>query len=388
MRKAVLLFLFLAAMADVQSIGLAPAKSDISYTTAEQPSSFRILAETFPAKVLITTEGELGEYIRLEKESMIINGPETRISFNVKLPENLPPGERKGNIVVLEVPKDSGGQNNVVATIAIMHLVKVDVPYPGKYVTGKAFITNTKVDSPIEFTVALMNYGNEKVNSAKASIVIRGPTNEEIASFSTDEKSIEPNREITLNGVWNTPNAGNYNAEITVEYDGNTFDLDQGFNVGDLELAIEDIKVNNFKIGQIAKLDIYLRNKWNKPMKVEGRVEIFKKGKMISSFNTVPIDINEKSANIMEAYWNTEGMEVGEYDISVKAMYDSKVSERSFSSIVSIDNIQVKEYVSGKVTKDRDSNRTTLLIAAVIVLIGLNIALFVYINKKLRILNN
>lgn len=246
------------------------------------------------------------------------------------------------------------------------------------------YITNTKVDEPIEFKLGLINYGKEKVESTKATIVIKGPTNEELGAFFTDSKSIMQNSEETLSGLWQTENAGTYFAEATIEYDGHIFELNQVFNVGELELAIEDIKINNFKIGQIAKLDIYLRNKWNKPLNVNGRVEIFKKDKLVSSFNTLPVEIKDKSTAVMEAYWNTEGIETGEYDLSVKASYDGKTSEKTFSSVISLDNIKLKDYASGKVAAGKDSNRTTLLIIAVIVLIMLNISLFIYINKKLK----
>lgn len=376
--------IFIMVISNVYSLGLAPAKSDFEFKESSQESAFRIIVDDVPAKVLLTKEGELGQFINLEKEVLILDEKETWVKFKVNFPNNLPPGERKGGILVLEVPKDNGNENIVMAATAIMHQVKVNVPYPGKYVTGKMFITNAKVDSPIEFKMGLINYGSEKIEEAKATIVIKSPTNEELGVFFSDKKSIMPGNEEVLSGFWQTQNPGSYRAEATVEYDGNTFELEQNFNIGELELAIEDIKVNNFKIGQIAKLDVYLRNKWNKPLNVDGRIEIFKKDKLISSFNTLPVEIKEKSSSIMEAYWNTEGMETGEYDISIKASYEGKTTEKTFSSIVSIDNIKLKDYVSGNVAVSKDSGRTTILIIAVIVLIILNIALFIYISRRLK----
>ncbi len=384
MRRAIFVMVFILAISNVYSLGLAPAKSEFEFKEPMQESAFRIIVDEVPAKVLLTTEGELGQFIKLDKDILILTEKETWIKFSIDFPDNLPPGERKGGILVLEVPKDNGNENIVMAATAIMHQVKVNVPYPGKYVTGKMFITNTKIGSPVEFKIGLVNYGSEKINEAKATVVVKSPVNEEIGVFFSDKKTINPGNEEVLNGFWQTENPGSYIAEATVEYDGNTFEIEQIFNIGELELAIEDIKVNNFKIGQIAKLDIYLRNKWNKPLNVDGRVEIFKKDKLVSSFNTLPVEIKEKSSSVMEAYWNTEGMETGEYDISVKASYEGKTTEKTLSSIVSIDNIKLKDYVSGNVAVSKDSNRTTILIIAVIVLIILNIVLFIYISRKLK----
>ena len=77
----------------------------------------------------------------------------------------------------------------------------------------------------------------------------------------------------------------------------------------------------------------------------------------------------------MNAYWNTEGVDVGEYDISVKAQYDDKISEKTFTSVVSIDQIQFKEFSAGKVIGGGEGSNTTILVLAVLILIILNIKL-------------
>ena len=369
---------------NIYSLGIAPAKTTFDFApNTVKEGYFRIITDESPVKVVFTKEKELGKYIELENDVMILEQKETWVNFKLNLPEDLPPGERKGGILVLQIPKDTGQENVVMAAPAVVHLVKVNVPFPGKYVTGKLFITNTKVNDPVLFTLALVNWGKEKVENAKATIVIKGPTNEEVAVMHTDTVSISPNQEVKLLTTWQTENPGTYYAEVVVEYDGKTHKMSQSFNVGSLDLEIERIIVDNFKIGQIAKLDIYLRNKWNKPLNVEGRVEIFKDNDLVSSFNTIPVNILERSTGIMNAYWNTEGVDVGEYDISVKAQYEGKVSEKTFTSVVSIDQIQFKEFSAGKVI-GTESNNTTILVLAVLVLIILNIFLFIYIRKKLQ----
>jgi len=372
-------------VSNVFGLGLAPAKSTFDYkANSVKEGALRIIVDNVPSKVILTTEGELGQYIELDQEVLVVTETETWVKFKMKLPKNMNPGEQSGGILVLEVPKSTGDGNVVMAAPAVIHKVKVNVPYPGKYVTGKMYITNIEVNEPILFTLALKNFGIDDVDNAKATIVIKGPTNEEIGVLHTEEISINANTEGKLTGFWKTENPGTYFVEAAVEYDGKVFEMKEKFDVGNLDIEIENLLVNNFKIGQIAKLDIYLRNKWNEPINIQGKVDIFKDDKLVSSFNTIPIIVNEKSTSIMEAYWNTQDIEVGEYDISVKANYKGKTAEKSFNSIVSIDKIQVKDYVSGQVTGDGNNRRTTLLVLAVLVLIGLNIALFIYISKKLK----
>lgn len=378
-----ILALFLL-VSNVYGLGMAPARSRYEFqANSVEQGRFRIIVDDVPSQVTLQTEDELGKYIGLEKTVLVLNEYETWVDFTLNLPEELPPGERKGSILVSQQPLNQDKADVVYAVPAVKHQIFVNSPYPGKYLTGKLFISTAKSNEPIAFTIALANWGKESIEEAKAAVIVKGPTNEELAVLHTDSIGVVQGEETKLTAFWQTEYSGTYFAEVVVEYDGKIIELSQAFTVGSLEIEIERIQVNNFKIGQIAKLDIYLRNKWNQPLKVDGRVEIFKQNKLISTFNTVPVDIGEKSAAVMEAYWNTQGIEVGEYDIAVKAMYDGKTSEKTFSSIVSIDGISFKDMVSAQVVSSGNNN-TTILVIAVFVLIILNVFLFFYINKRLR----
>ena len=105
----------------------------------------------------------------------------------------------------------------------------------------------------------------------------------------------------------------------------------------------------------------------------------------MSSFNTIPVEVKEQSSDIMEGYWGTEGLSVGEYDITIQASYEGKTSEKTITSIISLDDVTFKEFdVTGRVVKGNESKRSTFLIISVFILILMNLALFIYINKKLK----
>ena len=109
----------------------------------------------------------------------------------------------------------------------------------------------------------------------------------------------------------------------------------------------------------------------------------------MSSFNTIPIDIDEQSSAVMEGYWSTEGLEVGEYDVTIKASYEGKTSEKTVTSIISLNDVVFKGFdVTSRVVKGNESKRTTFIIIFVFILILMNIALFVYINKRINNNNN
>jgi hypothetical protein len=369
----------------VGAIGVAPARSTFEFSPDSVfEGKFRVIVDEVPAKILITAEGELGQYIELDKETLIVDQRETWINYKIRLPSDMYPGERAGGILAIEVPRDTSREKVVMATTAVMHQVRVNVPYPGKYLVGKFYITETQVNRDIMFTLAFANWGKEKIERARAIITIKGPTNEELAVIRTGEVSIEPNKETKLQATWKTEYEGAYYAEAVIEYDGKILEISEPFRVGDQSVEIETIEVRNFRLGQIAQLDILLRNKWNQPLNIDGRVEVYKNNKLISSFNAMPVTLQARSTSMMSGYWNTEKVEPGEYDALVKITYGGQTTERAFSSLVSVDSIQFRNMISGEVTKGKNVGGTTLLVIIVFVLIIVNILLFIYINKKLR----
>jgi hypothetical protein len=378
--RFILAILFLILASQVYALGVAPAKTTVMFEPGTmKEGKLRIILDTVPKQITLKTEGELGKYIEIEKNNFVAESTETWVTFKINLPNELPPGERNGGILVSETPV--GNENDVLYAVpAVVHKVITNVPYPGKYLTSKLFITNA--DKETTFTLAMMNWGQEKVEKAKATFIIKGPTNQELEVIHTEPVAVEPGKEAKLVSIWTTENPGNYLVEVALDYDGKIEEHSEIFTIGRLEIEIERIEVNDFKIGQIAKMDIYLRNKWNKPVKMDGRVEVTKNTKLISTFNTLPLLIPEKTTGTMEAYWNTQGIELGEYDVAVKVSYEGKTTEKTFSTYVAADSISIK--TTGQAVKKTGSQNTILLSVLVLALIIVNIFLFIYINKKLK----
>ncbi|NTV23367.1 MAG: hypothetical protein HGA85_03255 [Nanoarchaeota archaeon] len=381
--KLRLIFFLLICFGLVSGFGMAPARSKFDFASnAVLEGSVRIIVDEVPTKIVLVPEGFLGKYVQLEKEVFIAEEEETWVNFKINLPGDLPPGELQGGIVAMQVPKDTTQENTVMATAAITHQLRVNVPYPGKFLVGKPFIQPGEKGKPVIFTFAISNYGKEKIEKAVGSLEIKGPTNEVSARVETDKASVMPGETAQLVAEWTPENDGLYYMSAVVDYDSKLLELAEPFKVGGFLLELDRLEVNNFKIGQIAKVDIYLLNRWNEPVNVDSRVEVSKDGQRVASFNSMPAKIEPRSSAVVNAYWNTEGIEVGKYDFHVVVNYQDKTFERLFSSVVSIDKVTFSDRISGKVTENRQGS-LPLLGVAVVVLIILNIFLFIYINKKL-----
>jgi hypothetical protein len=400
--KGIVMILILLYIVDIShAMGIGPALNIIDFApNSQQELSFRIVNnENKEMKVAIYPQGELAEYIKLEKNIVEIKASESEkeIKYKVMLPEKLNPGSRAADLLVVELPVEETvlilGNKTVIfneqesmikATVSLIHQLIVNVPYPKKYVSGKLYIDKANVNETVTFTISLFNIGKESVKKAKAVIVIKAPTGEEIAVIKTNEISLNAQDESKLAGYW-TANVGNgnYYAEVIADYDGETFILAKDFSIGDLRIEIEDLKVDNFRLGTIAKFDVLLRSRWNEriPNIYADMQVIDKSGNTMADFKTNIVNLEPKSIGEVSGVWDTAGVEVGKYDVNVKVNYGNKTAEKLFQTIVSVDKIEVQESLTGQVISGKNTKRDSILILIVLILIGINIGWFVYFKR-------
>ncbi len=388
----------------VNAIGLAPSRNVLDFKpNLQKELSFRIInSENEDLRLAIYPRGELAEYVSLEKNIVTLNANEDEalISYKVKLPKELEPGLRQADILVIPIPQESTivvteegavvfdqQQGIVSAKIALIHQLRVNVPYPGRYLTGQLHISEANVNETAAFTISLFNLGKEDIEKIKATIIVKGPTNEEIAVIRTEETSIASQKESKLVGVWKANvGSGKYYAEAIVEYDGKTFLLSKVFYIGHQKIEIEGLRVDDFRLGTIAKFDILLRSKWNEPIpNVFANLQVIDKaGTILTDFKTSSIDMQPYQTAEISGYWDTQNVQPGEYDVNVKAHYLDQVTEKLFETVVSFDRIDVKEALAGRVVAGERIISDSVLVLIVLILIGINIGWFIYFKKRKR----
>jgi len=388
----------------VNAIGLAPSRNVVDFKpNLQKELSFRIInSENEDLRLAIYPRGELAEYVKLDKNIVTLNANEDEalISYKVELPKELEPGLRQGDILVIPIPKESTivvteegavvfdqQQGIVSAKIALIHQLRVNVPYPGRYLTGQLHISQANVNETAAFTISLFNLGKEDIEKIKATIIVKGPTNEEIAVIRTEEISINSQDESKLVGVWKANvGSGKYYAEAIVEYDGKTFLLSKVFYIGHQKIEIEGLRVDDFRLGTIAKFDILLRSKWNEPIpNVFANLQVIDKaGTILTDFKTSSIDMRPYQTAEVSGYWDTQNVQPGEYDVNVKVNYLDQVTEKLFETVVSFDRIDVKQAIAGRVVAGERIISDSVLVLIVLILIVINIGWFIYFKKRKR----
>ncbi|MFH1506098.1 MAG: hypothetical protein ABIE94_03890 [archaeon] len=408
----IMIILLLAG--SVSALGVAPAVQVIDYETGVRTMSFRIInKERVDMKVALYPTGELGDYITIEDELIDISSEdkEKTVYYKINLPKDLEPGIKDAGVIVVELPqKFARTEDNLIvtddtsvlfekkdkdtlvsATTAIIAKLQVDVPYPGVYAEATLYVSESDVDEKTTFTISLFNRGTEKIEPS-ATIIIKGPTNEEIARIDTGSTSIEAGKEGKLVGNWlANVEAGTYVAEAIVNYNGKLVKPTKNFVVGNKGIRIGDLIVNNFRLGGIAKLDVDIISEWNQKIEdVYADMQIMdQKGNTVSDVKTISMSIEPFSEETISGYWDTQGVNIGDYDVNIVLHYGGKTTAKLFETVVGVDSIMSKDTssLSGEVIGAEESPsdfKMSFLIMIVLILIGVNVGIFVYFKKFVK----
>ncbi len=385
--------------ASVSALGVAPARRVLQFEPGKLVSyDINILNSEAEDQILaVYTTGAMADYVSLDRSIIRMDKEDSgaSVKVNIKMPEDFDPGTAKTNILITKLPEDAGIKDdlesevfsgnldsNIGASIVIAHQLWVEVPYPGKYVKAKLRVQ--KFDGKPEFVVSLYSVGDEFINNIDARIEILGATFEELAELRTNSISLSSGNEGRISAVWDDAdvNAGVYRVRAIVEFDGQTLVLEDNFYFGEIDVEIKGLTVNNFRLGTVAKFNALIESGWNSNLEgVYGEFDVLQKGQVVSNFLTAPIDLGAYREENLVGYWDTEGFDVGEYDILVKVHYGGKVSEKLFDAVVSLDDIKISNGASGKVVgnSDGEGSRINLLIILMLGLLIVNGGLFFYI---------
>jgi hypothetical protein len=391
------LVVFGMGAANAKAIGLTPGRTTIDFEPgAEKTITFTIINnEHKEFNALVYVEGDMKEAVAIDKN--IVEFKETdnskEFQFRFRTPDKVDkPGEYWTKVVVMEMPAGMEAEKLegqvVIATTAVIHQVKVKVPYPGKYVDLELAINEAEPDGTAMFFVKIMNLGTEKVYKAFATLDILGPTNEKIDTLESEAIAVESKNtgELIIPWVVNV-NPGIYHAVVTVNYDGQVAKIEKNFGVGALRIEVLDVKVRNFVLGEIAKFEIEVENKWNQRIENVFAEMIInnEKGDHVASPKSASIDVESLQRATLYAYWDTQGIEKGVYDVKMILHYADKTAEKMLKTNVQLESIET-EFVGvtarAITAKGGAGPGADYLVPLVLILIMINAGWFFYFRRK------
>lgn len=376
----------------VLSLGVTPGKITIDFEpNMETTITLTVLnndQKDFTTLALV--DGDLKDYVTLENTRLDFKKEEgsKTLSYKVKLPGALNrPGTHQTMIKIRETKETAENDPiSVGASLEVASLLLINVPYQGKYARADFFISEGEAGEETVFAIPVENIGEENIDSINAQISIYSSSGEKLTTVNTDEKSVNTRNKRELVARWVAEKPGKYKATATLNYDGKTLTLEKEFVVGGFLLKLNDITVNNFKLGSIAKFQILVENIGSdvinsaySEMKLQNE-----KGQTIMNVESNRKDLTPDEEKELEAYWETENIEKGTYDGSITLKYDDKQKTRSIRTTVKDDSIDTEIMsITGMAVAPTTKPKNNAIIAVLIItLIIINIGWFVYFKRR------
>jgi hypothetical protein len=381
---------------NVSALGITPGRSTFDFTSgAEQTVEFSVInSEAQDLNLVVVINGELNKSIGISENSFHMNSneKEKKLTYVLKMPDELSPGLHTSEIIVLQLPgKSETSEAFMGAAIGVTTQIYVNVPYPGKYIDA-GFDAIGDGSEGITFVLPVVSRGELDIGKVRASIDIYTALNEKIASVNTNEISLASKKREELVAKWDSVKSpsGKYFAVATIIYDEETTRLEKEFTIGNRELELLQVEANNFQLGEIAKFEMLVENKWGEEIKgAYAQMNIFNKGgQVMADFKSATYDIPALSKKILVAFWDSVGVSKGNYDASVFLNYGKESKRKDFKLEV-LDN-KINVVGLGYVIKSAESNgegmssMTIVLITIIGVLVLINLIWFLVLRKKLK----
>jgi len=393
--KMILLILVLTllfTMNFVASLGITPGRTTVDFEEGlEKEIEIKILNNEHKnikvALMSMVSDEDLSGSITLFDDSIefLPSEGEKTLRYKINLPQNMKPGLHKGEIVAVQIPKGTGEETFVGATVAVVSQLYIYVPCPGKCIEADLNVLDTEQNSTATFIIPVKSRGKLGIGNLRANIDIYR-LNEKIATLETDSVELESGERTELSAKWFVDvSPGEYTAKVTVLYDGETESFEKLFTVGTKMLTIESIFVNNFQLGEIAKLQILIENRFNQELKnVFANLLVYNRGdQVMTDVKSAGEDIPALSKKELIAYWDTVGVEEGEYNGKLIVKYGEKSTDKNLVLKISENNLDVTGvgYAISSKGGTKGINITTILLILVILLLIVNLAWFVFFKR-------
>jgi len=382
--------LIIFAISYANALGITPGRTTLDFSSElNKKVDFTIInSEHKNMNIQVSVGGELGKYISLNEESLkMLSSEETRkASYEINLPQNLSPGLHTAEIVVMQLPEGSEkGRASVGAALAVATQVYVHVPYPGKYVKAELKVMGT--ENKKRFVIPLESLGNKEITDVEAEIYIYDLEGKELERLKTNKASLKSAEVKEIFAEWDVNiSVGKYKAKAVLNYDGEELLLEKDFEIGEMVLDLQQIFVNDFKLGDIAKFNMIVKNKWNQQIEnayAEMRIYDDKMNE-IDDLKSATYNIPAEMQTTINYYWDTENISKGLYNANIILYYSEKKTQQDLKLDVGSNTINVVGlgYVISSESKPNNSV-VNLLFIIIGFLVLLNLLWFLVLRKYL-----
>ncbi|MCK5449666.1 hypothetical protein KAI32_02275 [Candidatus Pacearchaeota archaeon] len=338
--------------------GVSPASYEIDFKpNLKQNFNFNFLFdEDIEAEVYVS--GDLKDYVKLDKKFLKGGG---RVIASIDFPSEIEiPGVHRIRIGAKQLASEGGG---IAIVSDVGGVIKVKVPYPGKYVGLEFKTSNANVGEDINLELIVSSMGKEDIYAHPILKIFN--SDGEIEQIDLGEKFIASTKSAEFLKKLSTVNykPGDYEVSAVVEYGGEKPVIASvPFRLGELRVEISNwTKV--FERDKINRFEIRIESLWNDPIEsLYASVEIVDYN---VQFSTPSISLEPWKKDILTGFFDARDIDEEKFKANITLFYDGHTT----SKIVDLE-----------FEKEFDSRLYVTLAIAVIVLIA--VMIFLMLRRK------
>lgn len=337
---SVLLILFSYSVA---AMGITPAVKTIDYEQGEvkevgfyiynnDQGSFDLRAEA---------KGDFLEMINLADEVIHVDKSseltpfKLYLNFSDEISESLKPGSYSAFLIITKIQQDSvSGDTAVTATASVSSRLVLNVPYPHKYIDVNLVMKEN--EEGVRFVVPVFNLGSEDV-TIKTSFQIFDE--DKIDEIIPDKINLPKGGQGKIGAGWkHTP--GRYGVKANIDYGAEPIIIKDSFEIGKPSIKLNQIYADNFRLGDVIKINLSLENIWNKEREVSCEtILLSEEGVKLSEHKSSNEVIEKYSHKDIESFIDTKDITEGRYDFRVKIYNNGLVHEENIEILIKDRNI-------------------------------------------------
>ena len=377
----ILLILLVIASSTAAAFGVSPARKHYDYAPHIEGHFTIVNVDRQNADIIIVPRGDLAEYVSLDQTVIRMRSDDdrVRVEYTLQITEDaIDPGENTIDFYILSESESRRVGDTMIATaMGIVSQAVINAPYPGTYIRARLDYDRQMKRAIIPIT----NLGSENIQELRADVSLIGPTNEIVASASSDTVSLTSQKMHELIISLPEVESGTYLMRATITYDGRTKIEERTITHGNPQIAIQNIEIPDYYFGSISKVEVTVKSEWNEPIEnAHALLEFYdttstRIGSARSSEETIPPFARET----FDVFWDSSAFAPGTYDLKVTINYKDQSVERTFPTTLTPNTYTIG--TAGRVVAEEGTG-TPLLILGFIVLVILNITLIVLIMRR------
>jgi hypothetical protein len=303
-------------------LGVSPAVHEVNFVPGlEESFHFNFISDDNMGRFAIEVEGDLAEYITLSKEEIVGSG---EVDALMKLPQVIEkPGTHRILVGARQLSREEGGTHLL---LAIRGVIKVNVPYPGKYAELELETEDANAGEPIKLNLKIYSRGKEAITT-DSKIEIYDLQNRKVETLDLGEDMINSGEFVEIDATLNTVNygSGNYKVKAVVEYGGREAEAEGAFRLGELFVKVVDYS-KEFKRNRVSPFVIVVESFWNDPVEI-----VYAEGEVLGyeniEFKTPLIRLEPWQRGSLSGYLDTSTIEEETFQARVVLHYENKTSE-------------------------------------------------------------